>query len=64
MMESEEGRDLYKKTHHEFHVGEAVDRDYDWSRYPKESLFGIPTPHDNDGKHVKNTLKWLRNDHL
>ncbi|XP_071791853.1 EF-hand domain-containing family member B-like [Asterias amurensis] len=64
MEESEEGRELYKTSHHEFHVGEAVDRNYDWSRYPKDSLFGIATPHENDGKHVKNTLKWLRNDQL
>ncbi|XP_038047870.1 EF-hand domain-containing family member B-like [Patiria miniata] len=64
MEESEAGRDLYKVTHHEFHVGEAVDRNYDWSRYPKDSMFGIATPHDNDGKHVAKTLKWLRNDHL
>ncbi|XP_022098378.1 EF-hand domain-containing family member B-like isoform X2 [Acanthaster planci] len=64
MEESEKGRDLYKLTHHEFLVGEAVDRNYDWSRYPKEGMFGIATPHDNDGKHVANTLKWLRNDQL
>lgn len=62
--ESEQGRDLYKMSHHDFNVGEAVDRGYDWSHYPKEGFFGIPTPHNNDGKHVAKTLKWLRNDQL
>lgn len=63
-VESEEGRDLYRKTHHNFHVGEPVDREYDWSQYSKDGLFGIPTPHENNGKNVAQTLKWLRNDHL
>ncbi|XP_071502668.1 EF-hand domain-containing family member B-like [Diadema antillarum] len=62
--ESEQGRDLYKFTHHDFDVGESVDRDYDWSSYPKEGFFGIATPHDNDGKNVAKTLEWLRNDQL
>ncbi|XP_783931.2 EF-hand domain-containing family member B [Strongylocentrotus purpuratus] len=63
-VESEEGRELYRKTHHNFHVGEPVDREYDWSQYSKDGLFGIPTPHENNGKNVAQTLKWLRNDHL
>ncbi|KAJ8019884.1 EF-hand domain-containing family member B [Holothuria leucospilota] len=58
------GKDLYKLTHHDFEVGEAVDRNYDWTRYPKDMTFGIPTPHNNDGKHVAKSLTWLRNKDL
>ncbi|KAK2547717.1 EF-hand domain-containing family member B [Acropora cervicornis] len=57
--ESQEGKHLYKVSHHDFEVGEMVDRKYDWSRIPKESKFGIETPHNNDGIHVRKTLKWL-----
>jgi len=57
--ESLEGKHLYKVSHNDFEVGEMVDRKYDWSRIPKESKFGIETPHNNDGIHVKKTLKWL-----
>lgn len=59
--ESEEGKHLYKVSHQDFEVGEMVDRKYDWSRIPKESKFGVETPHNNDGIHVKKTLKWLHN---
>lgn len=40
-------------------IGEGYDRKYDWSRVPKNSMFGIETPHNNDGIHVKKSLKWL-----
>ncbi|XP_071943653.1 EF-hand domain-containing family member B-like [Antedon mediterranea] len=63
-IESMQGNDLYKLTHHDFEVGEGLDRNYDWSRYPKDGTFGIATPHENDGKHVSKSLKWLRNDQL
>ena len=45
--------------HHCHFAGEMVDRKYDWSRIPKESKFGVETPHNNDGIHVRKTLKWL-----
>ncbi|XP_015769583.1 PREDICTED: EF-hand domain-containing family member B-like [Acropora digitifera] len=57
--ESQEGKHLYKVSHHDFEVGEMVDRKYDWSRISKESKFGIETPHNNDGIQVRKTLKWL-----
>ncbi len=62
--EAGEGRDLYKLTHHAYEVGESYDRNYDWSRYKKDGTFGINTPHDNDGKHVEKSLRWLRNEEL
>lgn len=64
MREDQEGKDLYKFTHHEFEVGESLDRNYDWTRYPKDMVYGIPTPHNNDGKHVAKSLTWLRNNDL
>lgn len=57
--ESMEGKDLYKFSHSDYEVGEMVDRKYDWSRIPKDSKFGVETPHNNDGVHVRKTLKWL-----
>lgn len=36
-----------------------VDREYNWTKVNKESSFGVPTPHDNDGIHVKKSLQWL-----
>ncbi|XP_006821422.1 EF-hand domain-containing family member B-like [Saccoglossus kowalevskii] len=57
--EGQTGHDLYIVTHNDYDVGEKRDRKYDWSRYAKDSRFGVPTPHDNDGRHVKKTLKWM-----
>lgn len=55
--EYERGRELYRITHRNYRVGESVDRKYTWSSLG-ESTFGIETPHDNAGRHVKNTLQW------
>ncbi|XP_031556686.1 EF-hand domain-containing family member B-like [Actinia tenebrosa] len=59
MTESQEGKELYKFSHHDYDVGESYDRKYDWGRVPKDSTFGVDTPHNNDGIHVKKSLKWL-----
>lgn len=57
--ESQEGKELYKKSHNDYEVGEMMDRDYDWSKFTKGSLYGVPTPHDNSGSGVKSALHWL-----
>lgn len=57
--ESEEGLELYKKSHSAYTVGESYNRKYDWSRIPQTSMFGIETPHDNSGINTQKTLKWL-----
>jgi len=57
--ESAQGKELYKVSHSDYEVGETYDRKYDWSRVKKNSIFGIETPHNNDGIHVRKTLKWL-----
>ena len=58
-IESETGRELYRKTHFDYLVGEQCNRNYTTPSYNRTDKFGIPTPHDNAGKHVKRTLKWL-----
>jgi hypothetical protein len=57
--ETQQGKHLYIKSHGSYEVGERVDRDYDWSWFTRDSVYGVPTPHDNDGIHVRSTLKWL-----
>ena len=57
--EHSQGRELYKKSHNALEVGEMVDRDYDWSKFTKESLYGVATPHDNSGRQVRDALHWL-----
>eukprot|EP00118_Oscarella_pearsei_P004229 m.17710 g.17710 ORF g.17710 m.17710 type:complete len:550 (+) comp27541_c0_seq1:45-1694(+) len=57
--EAEMGKELYKKSHNTFEVGEMMDRKYDWTKISKDSSFGVPTPHDNDGIHVRKSLLWL-----
>lgn len=57
--EAESGRELYRQTHHNFLVGEAVDRNYTHPSYEKKKCYGIPTPHDNTGGYTQKSLKWL-----
>ena len=57
--EGEEGRDLYRRTHADYRVGEQHCRNYKQPNYSKNDMFGIPTPHDNAGKEVKKTMFWL-----
>ena len=61
MKESEEGRDLYKKTHADLHPGEQHDREY-FDSYDPTKCYGIPTPHDNTGKATRKTMRWLHTD--
>lgn len=60
--EDEEGHDLYRTTHSDYRVGEQCNRNYFHPSFNRNSLFGIPTPHANDGRHVRKTLKWLHNE--
>jgi hypothetical protein len=57
--EYDEGHDLYVATHHDYHVGESVNRNYTNSNYNPSAYFGVPTPHANDGRNVQKTMKWL-----
>ncbi|ESO84516.1 hypothetical protein LOTGIDRAFT_131996, partial [Lottia gigantea] len=60
--ESSVGHDLYVKTHANFDVGERVRRNYTCPSFDINRGYGIPTPHSNDGKEVRQTLKWLQQD--
>jgi len=57
--ETAEGHDLYKKTHNDYFVGEKINRNYfgNWNN-DGEMVFGIETPHDNDGRKVSRSLRW------
>ena len=57
--ESEQGRELYRKTHWHFKEGEQYERNYTAPNFTRTAKFGIPTPHENDGRHARKTLKWL-----
>ena len=57
--EGEEGRDLYRKTHFDYLLGEQKNHNYTSPAYKPTSQFGIPTPHDNAGRLVKKTMTWL-----
>eukprot|EP00117_Sycon_ciliatum_P027605 scpid62205/ scgid22387/ EF-hand domain-containing family member B len=57
--ESSAGHNFYAKTHNDYYVGERVDRDYDWSTYPRNFKFGVETPCDPRGIYVPASLRWL-----
>ena len=40
-------------------LGEAKNRKYDSSSFHRFNLYGIPTPHFNDGRNMAKTLHWL-----
>ncbi|XP_064389897.1 EF-hand domain-containing family member B-like isoform X2 [Halichondria panicea] len=46
------------ESHNDWDVSEIVDRDYDWSKFTKSSLYGVPTPHDNSGSGANTALHW------
>ncbi|XDV39555.1 hypothetical protein PO909_008782 [Leuciscus waleckii] len=59
--EADEGHRLYIRSHGSYLVGqlgERLDRKYNWSRYGRESRFGVPTPHHNDGRNISKSLHW------
>ncbi|XP_077086069.1 EF-hand domain-containing family member B [Siphateles boraxobius] len=56
--EADEGHRLYIRSHGSYLVGERLDRKYNWSRYGRESRFGVPTPHHNDGRNLYKSLHW------
>ncbi|XP_004648270.2 EF-hand domain-containing family member B [Octodon degus] len=57
--EGQEGHDLYVVSHNDYYVGEAKNRKYNPSSFHRFDLFGVPTPHFNDGKAVAKSLHWL-----
>ncbi|XP_051577821.1 EF-hand domain-containing family member B [Myxocyprinus asiaticus] len=56
--EANEGHQLYIRSHGSYFVGERLDRKYNWSHYERDSRFGVPTPHRNDGRNISRSLYW------
>uniref|UniRef100_A0A8D2JSF8 EF-hand domain family member B n=1 Tax=Sciurus vulgaris TaxID=55149 RepID=A0A8D2JSF8_SCIVU len=56
--EGEEGHDLYIVSHNDYYVGEAKNRKYNPS-FHRFNLYGVPTPHFNDGRNMAKSLYWL-----
>ncbi|XP_030605225.1 EF-hand domain-containing family member B [Archocentrus centrarchus] len=57
--DAEVAHEAYIRSHNAYFVGEQMNRKYDWTRHSKDSRFGIPTPHFNDGRNLGKTLHWL-----
>lgn len=49
------------QSHNDWGIGEIIDRNYDWSKFTKQSLYGMETPHDNSGVQVSSALDWTQN---
>nr|XP_003480054.1 EF-hand domain-containing family member B [Cavia porcellus] len=57
--EGGEGHDLYVISHNDYYAGEAKNRKYNPKSFHRFDLFGVPTPHCNDGKNMAKSLHWL-----
>ncbi|KAF0870795.1 EF-hand domain-containing family member B isoform X2 [Crocuta crocuta] len=57
--EGKEGHDLYVVSHNDYYVGEAKNRKYNPSSFHRFDLYGVPTPHFNDGRAMAKALYWL-----
>uniref|UniRef100_A0A673LRZ6 EF-hand domain family, member B n=1 Tax=Sinocyclocheilus rhinocerous TaxID=307959 RepID=A0A673LRZ6_9TELE len=56
--EADEGHQLYIRSHGSYFVGERVDGKYNCNHYRRDSRFGVPTPHYNDGRTISRSLRW------
>ncbi|NXU73173.1 EFHB protein, partial [Oreotrochilus melanogaster] len=56
--EAREGHDLYVVSHNDYYAGEAIDRKYDSPTLSQSFVYGIETPHFNDGRKVAKCLDW------
>ncbi|XP_053819874.1 EF-hand domain-containing family member B isoform X4 [Vidua chalybeata] len=56
--EAREGHDLYVLSHEDYYTGESVNRKYN-SHFDKSSVYGMETPHYEDGRNTAKTLNWV-----
>ncbi|NXY03363.1 EFHB protein, partial [Pteruthius melanotis] len=56
--EAREGHDLYVLSHEDYYVGERINRKYN-SHFDKSFVYGIVTPHYEDGRNTAKTLNWV-----
>ncbi|KAM9187410.1 EF-hand domain-containing family member B [Dugong dugon] len=59
LKEGKEGHDLYIVSHNDYDVGEVKNRKYNPASFHRFGLYGVPTPHFNDGRTMAKTLYWL-----
>ncbi|CAG5126009.1 unnamed protein product, partial [Candidula unifasciata] len=55
--EASDNHDMYVKTHADFYPLERVCRNYTSSNFHPQNCYGLPTPHCNSGKTMKESLK-------
>ncbi|NWS34068.1 EFHB protein, partial [Polioptila caerulea] len=56
--EAREGHDMYVLSHKDYYVGESVNRKYN-SHFNKSFVYGMETPHYEDGRNTAETLNWV-----
>ncbi|NXS19642.1 EFHB protein, partial [Mystacornis crossleyi] len=56
--EAREGHDLYVLSHEDYYVGEPINRKYN-SHFSKSFVYGMETPHYEDGRNTAKTLNWV-----
>ncbi|XP_060225640.1 EF-hand domain-containing family member B isoform X2 [Meriones unguiculatus] len=59
LKEGQEGHDMYVLSHHDYFAGEPKNRKYNPPSFHKLNLYGVPTPHFNDGRMMAKSLHWL-----
>ncbi|KAK0045778.1 EF-hand domain-containing family member B [Biomphalaria pfeifferi] len=57
--EATEGHDLYVRSHADYYPLERVCRSYSSPGFHPQKRYGIATPHSNDGRMTRETMKWL-----
>ncbi|NXA76216.1 EFHB protein, partial [Thryothorus ludovicianus] len=55
--EAREGHDMYVLSHKDYYEGESVNRKYN-SHFNKSFVYGMETPHYEDGRNTAKTLNW------
>ncbi|NXC92543.1 EFHB protein, partial [Certhia familiaris] len=56
--EARVGHDMYVLSHEDYYAGEPVNRKYN-SPFDKSSVYGMETPHYEDGRKTAETLNWV-----
>ncbi|XP_062841858.1 EF-hand domain-containing family member B [Trichomycterus rosablanca] len=56
--EVKEEHEHYICSHNSYFVGERINRRYDPGTYREDSMFGMLTPHNNDGLNARRALQW------
>ncbi|XP_048210730.1 EF-hand domain-containing family member B [Perognathus longimembris pacificus] len=59
LKEGNEGHDLYVVSHNDYYAGEPKNRKYNPSSFQTSNVFGVRTPHYNNGKGMAKSLYWL-----